>query len=282
MNERIEEGSVLPGLAAPAPCPCRWLIALDYDGTLRCPEGAPVAPSFYALMHRWRPFGVRWGINTGRNLPYLCADLLPDAPFLPDFICTTERYAYLSDAHGVLRPAAAFNRESCEANQRLKETLAPRLAQEMDRISAREPALEWNFDPRDPLSVQAADAATMDIIAPLLQPFVEALPGVAMQRAGRFMRLSDARFHKGTALCYVMERLRVPQDNLFAMGDGHNDLDAFRHFPRAYYGCPADAHPEVREWMQHHGGHVSDSTGVEALLQVWFRERVESRMAEGL
>lgn len=265
---------MLPGLAAETPCPCRWLVALDYDGTLRSPVGSPVPAAFTDMMEALRPYGVRWGINTGRSLGYLCEELLPCLTHLPDFICTTERFAYLADETGRVRPATDFNRESYEANRELRRTLAPALTAEMARIARLHPGWEWVFAPNDPLSVQARDGATMDGIAPLLQPFVDALPGVAMQRAGRFMRLSDARYNKATALTYVMEQWQLAPDRLFAMGDGHNDLDVFRRFPSAFFGCPADAHPEIIAWVREQGGHVSTEAGVCGLLRAWFAECV--------
>lgn len=274
MARSVEEGDVLPGRTAPAAGACRWLVALDYDGTLRSPVGSPVPADFLALMDEWRPYGVRWGINTGRSLGYLCEDLLPCLTHLPDFICTTERFAYLADADGRVCPATDFNRESYEANAVLRRTLSPALTAEMERISRLHPEWEWVFAPNDPLSVQAKDTATMDGLAPLLQPFVNSLPGVAMQRASRFMRLSDARYNKATALAYVMEQWQVPPTHLFAMGDGHNDLDVFCRFPESYFGCPADAHPEISAWVQEQGGHVSAESGVCALLKTWFADRV--------
>ncbi len=266
---------MLPGQSVVFPGPCRWLIALDYDGTLRSPVGAPVSAEFLELMAAWRPYGVRWGINTGRSLGYLCEELLPCLSALPDFICTTERFAYLADARGRVCPAVDFNRESYEANAVLRRTLSPALSAEMERVAQLHPEWEWCFAPNDPLSVQAVDSATMDGIAPLLQPFVDAQPGVAMQRASRFMRLSDARYNKATALAYVMEQWAVSPEHLFAMGDGHNDLDVFCRFPGAYFGCPADAHPEIISWVRAQGGHVSSEPGVCGLLKRWFAECVQ-------
>lgn len=274
MARSVEEGQVLPGSAAEQETPCRWLVALDYDGTLRSELGSPVPPEFTALMTAWRPYGVRWGINTGRSLGYLCEDLLPSLGTLPDFICTTERFAYVADAQGRVCPAAAFNRAAYEANAILRRELKAPLAQEMARIAALHPEIRWEFAPNDPLSVQAENNAAMDTIAPLLQPFVDSLPGVAMQRASRFMRLSDARYNKATALAYVMQQWGVEAPQLVTMGDGHNDLDVFRAFPEAYFGCPADAHPDIRAWVAANGGVVSESCGVTALLRRWFAERV--------
>ena len=100
----VEEGQKLPGRALPFAGECRWLISLDYDETLRqTPPAEPVPAVFFELMRSWRSLGIRWGINTGRTLPYLCQELLPASPFLPDFICTCERFVYLAGEDGVLR-----------------------------------------------------------------------------------------------------------------------------------------------------------------------------------
>lgn len=274
MERSVEEFCILPGFAAVDSTPCRWLVALDYDGTLRGEDACPVASDFLKLMEAWRPYGVRWGINTGRSLGYLCEELLSCVSVLPDFLCTTERFAYLADRNGRVVPAMDFNRESYEANARLRRELRAPLAAEMARIGSLHPEWDWAFAPNDPLSVQARDSATMDGIAPLLQPFVDSLEGVAMQRASRFMRLSDARFNKATALHYVMRQWQVDAGHLFAMGDGHNDLDVFRRFPESFFGCPADAHPDIIAQMPAMGGHVSQSRGVISLLLRWFEERV--------
>lgn len=274
MSARVEEGSVPPGRTAGGSAPCRWLIALDYDGTLRREAEPPIDPSFWELMRAWRPYGVRWGINTGRSLPYLCEELLPTAPCLPDFLCTTERYAYVSDAEGCLRPLAGPNAEAREANLRLRTRLAPLLQRAMSTLAAQYPELRWQFAARDPLSIEAEDAATLGRIAELLQPVTATWTGVATQRAGRYMRLSDARYHKGTALALVARAWAVPAARLLIAGDGHNDLDAFRHFPEAFCACPADAHPEVRAWLRAHGGHVSPDCGVAESLHSWFAQRV--------
>ncbi|MBQ3217772.1 MAG: HAD hydrolase family protein [Akkermansia sp.] len=269
----IAEHSIPPGFAAPAPAPCRWLISLDYDGTLRAENGAPIPPAFFEQMEAWRPFGVRWGINTGRALDYLLQDILPCSPVLPDFICTCERYVYMADESGVLQPAERHNRECRQINLKLRENLVPRLHAALQQIRHSHPALRWELAAADPLSIEAADSDTMDTLMPLLWPL--ACPGSTIQRAGRYLRFSDARFTKGTALDYVIRRWQVPQEHLFIMGDGHNDLDAFRMFPHAFCAVPANAHPEILDWMQRNkAGHISPGTGVLQALRFWFRSRV--------
>lgn len=267
----VEEGQVLPGRALPFGGDCRWLISLDYDETLRShdPE-QPVPAAFYDLMRAWRPYGVRWGINTGRALPYLCEELLPTAPFLPDFICTCERYAYVAQADGALHPLREHNARCHEHNMLVREQVRPLLHEQLRALRCVSPELQWIIAPADPLSVEAADSATMDAIMAFLGPFVARLEGVAAQRAGRYMRLADARYCKGTALQTVADVWQVPPQNWAMLGDGHNDLHAFRLFPAAFCGAPSTAHPDVLEWMHAQGKYVSSTPGVMEILHTWW------------
>ncbi|MBP3499898.1 MAG: HAD hydrolase family protein [Akkermansia sp.] len=266
----VEEGQVLPGRALPFAGECRWLLSLDYDETLRSHDPAqPVPVAFYELMREWRALGVRWGINTGRTLPYLCEELLPTAPFLPDFICTCERYAYVAQADGTLQPLREHNARCHEHNMLVREQVRPFLHAQLGALRAASPELQWIIAPTDPLSVEAADSATMDAIMAFLAPFVAGLEGVCAQRAGRYMRLADARYCKGTALQTVANEWRVPSKNWALLGDGHNDLHAFRLYPEAFCGAPATAHPDVLAWMHEQGKYVSSTPGVMEILHAW-------------
>lgn len=263
--------SFLPmGQALPQHVPCRWLISLDFDGTLWHGDVTPPIPmSFFALMQQWRSRGVRWGINTGRTMAYLFDDLAPIAPFLPDFICTCERFVYLADADGALQPLTSHNRAANNAAAHLQQKMQPLLHAELDKIRCIAPQLDWIIAPTDPLSVEAADGATMDALASLLQPLMALHPDVSMQRAGRYMRLADSRFHKGSALAHVAEAWQLPEDRLLIIGDGHNDMDAFSRFPGAFNAAPSDAHPEVLAWLREHSGFISPESGVMQILRHW-------------
>ena len=274
----VEEGQVLPGQAMPFAGACRWLISLDYDETLRSQDPPhPVPAEFYELMREWRPLGIRWGINTGRTLPYLCQELLPTAPFLPDFICTCERYAYAAQEDGQLYPLQEHNARCYVHNMEVRERVTPLLHAQLELLRKQLPALQWIIAPTDPLSVEAEDAATMDDIMAFLAPFLATLEGVAAQRAGRYMRLADSRYCKGSALQAVAQQWQVPAERWVMLGDGHNDMHAFRMFPEAFRGAPANAHPDVLAWMRKHGGYISPCTGVMDCLHAWKRYMMTER-----
>lgn len=271
-----QEGSVLPGHAATGSGPCRWLVSLDYDGTLRAEEPPHISKAFLELMQAWRPLGVRWGINTGRTLPYLYSELQAIVPCLPDFICTCERYIYLADANGHLQPETEHNQQCERLNLKLRQRLQPILHCKLAEIRRCHPELKWELAATDPLSIEAADSPTMDAIVPHLMPLTT--PGIAIQRAGRYLRFADAQFSKGTALAYICRTWGIPQQRLFIMGDGHNDLHAFCQFPGAFCAAPADAHPEVIAELRQMGGYISPASGVEEALRTWYRERVLGRI----
>ncbi len=270
----IKEGSIPPGFAAAAGTPCRWLVSLDYDGTLQNPSGSPIQPEFFKQMQAWREDGVRWGINTGRSLDYLLQEIIPCSPVLPDFICTCERYVYIADADGKLLPQLEHNAACHRHNAELKHHLAPTLHATLSELRCTFPQLEWELAVDDPLSIEAKDSETMDALLPHLQPLVT--PACTIQRAGRYMRFADARYSKGTALSLVLQYWQLSPENLFIMGDGQNDLDAFRMFPLAYCAAPSSAHPEVLEWLEHRPHvRISREQGVLSELRNWYQERVQ-------
>ncbi len=263
------ESNPVPGHAAPFRGRCRWLVSLDYDGTLRAEQGPPVPHRFLELMAHWRPLGLRWGINTGRGMDYLLGELLPALPAMPDFLCTCERYVHLADATGLLQPEREHNARCLADNLALRTACLPAVQAAMERVSRRHPEWQWEYAADDPLSIEAADTATMDALMPGMLQLAEHLPGAAVQRAGRYLRFSDARHNKGSALARVARAWDIPPERMAIVGDGHNDLDAFRLFPRAYCAAPAGAAPEVADYLRAHGGYLSPCPGVEDALQHW-------------
>lgn len=265
-----EEGEAeVPDLSLPRTGRERLLVSLDYDGTLHQREKGLEA-GFFNYMRRLREHGVLWGLNTGRSLRAMAGEL---AAFehMPDFICTCERYAYVADAEGRLQPASTHNARCHEANLRLREQTLPAWEAMLRALRQELPDLPWQLAVEDPLSIEAADSATMDAIMPYLLPFER--EGAALQRADRFVRLCDARFNKGSVLRYVQQLRGVEESSLFLMGDGHNDIDAFRHFPHAFRAAPANAHPEVQAWLREHGGYLSPEPGVLPTLSIWASRR---------
>lgn len=264
-----EELKMPPGLAAPFVGTCRYLISLDFDGTLLSDETHSIESGFFEQMACWRAQGVRWGINTGRSLPYLMQDFQRFSTCLPDFICTCERYIYVADDMGRLCPNTAHNARCMDVNQTLCNRFAPYLHARMHHVRLAHPEWIWEYATDDPLSIEAMDAATMDALAPFVMQLIEQEEGIALQRAGRYLRLSDARYDKGSVLSTVAAYWNVLPCHVAIIGDGHNDLLAFKALPTAFCAAPSNAHPDVRAWLRSHGGYVSPERGVLQALRFW-------------
>ncbi len=254
----IEEGDVLlPTRPAPLSDTCSYLISLDYDGTLlpRRTKVEEIDRQVFTLLERLREQRVRWGINTGRNLRDMAAALCA-LPLQPDFLCTCERYVYLVGADGAWHALSEHNAACYAANQRLREEVLPAWNEPLRRIHTALPQAVWHISSTDPLSIEAVDGETMDLLMPHVLAFAQSLPGSTVQRAGKYLRLADARYNKGIALQAVQRAWHLPEHALFIMGDGHNDLDAFRTFPHAVCAAPLSAHADVLHWISTHYGTV--------------------------
>ncbi len=247
--------------------PCRALISLDYDGTLREEEPPHIEPAFFELMRAWRPLGIRWGINTGRSLSFFFSDYREISNIMPDFICTCERYVYMVDEQsGILHAAVDYNERCAAESGELTERYAQQVQAAFAQLRISHPDLLWEGDDADPLSLIAADNETMEQLLPTLEEIAGMCPGLALQRATRYMRYCDARHHKGSALRHVVEAWGVVEQDCFIMGDGSNDLDAFRSFPSAYNAAPRTAHISVHRHLLQQGGRSDFSSVTEALL----------------
>ncbi len=267
-----EEGEVnLPPHGDPLPSPCSYLIALDYDGTLCCGDSRQPDPHFYACLRRLRSVGARWGINTGRTLPEM-AEFLTAFEMQPDFLCTRERFVYTVGEDHAWHAASAHNASCQIAQQAMQRRLRSEWDTALQHLRLACPGAAWHTSPTDPLSIVARDSATMDRLIPLFAPLLQKHPEVGVQRASRFMRLSDARFNKGSVLQCVLQAWNIPPQHLFIMGDGHNDLDAFRAFPDAFCAVPEKAHPDVLSWARSHGGRIFP--GVPEALLAWAKKRI--------
>lgn len=250
----------------------RWLFSFDFDGTLwgsdRLP---PISARFFELMLRWRKeYGVRWGINTGRTMEYLWSEYAPAAPFAPDFAVTCERYVAMSAASSLLEPDRARNARCRRAHEELFLRYHEPLEELFLHLRERYPASRWSRSPEDPYAIEVEQIPDLDLFSPHMEELLARCPGLSVQRAGPYLRFCHAEYNKGTSLMHVANAWQVPERRLAVFGDGHNDLDAFRLFPAAWRGGPANMHPDVRAFLRENGGCVSsymEHRGVLDLLE---------------
>ncbi len=261
----LRQIDMIPHRALGAQGDCRWLISLDYDGTLRQHEAPHIEEEFFAQMRAWREYGVRWGINTGRSLYFLLEDFARISSQLPDFICTCERYAYITDENGMLHACHDYNRGCYEDHHELRSRVEGAVSHAFQQMQELYPHVSWEIDASDSLSIATETPEGMEVLMPHIYEVQARFPELGMQRAGRFMRFCDARYSKGTALEQVRKSWGVVESHCFIMGDGENDLDTFRAFPKASYAAPKHSHPDVLRYVMSRGGDVKHESVLSAL-----------------
>lgn len=254
-----------------------WLLSFDFDGTLWSRDASPgISAGFFDLMRCWRSCcGVRWGINTGRSLNYLLEEFNRVAPFSPDFIVTCERYVYRADEeNGVLRPDMERNTACRHAHEEVFRLHHVRLEDFFVELRRRHPASRWSRDAEDPYSIEVEHMPDLDLFSPLVAGVLKDCPELSVQRAGPYLRFCHTSYNKGTSLRHIAGAWGVPEERIAILGDGHNDLDAFRLHPGALCACPCNAHAEIKIFLRERGGYVSPYAEHEGVMDI-----LETRVA---
>src|SRR5205807_8508572 len=82
-------------------------------------------------------------------------------------------------------------------------------------------------------------------------------PKFHYQRNTIYLRFCHADYHKGAALAELSRLLGIPREEIFAVGDHHNDISMLDGRFAAYPACPANAIPPVKDAVKSAGGCVA-------------------------
>ena len=87
----------------------------------------------------------------------------------------------------------------------------------------------------------ATSVAEMERILDFVDSKISLVEGVDYLRSTIYMRFTHVDYHKGTALAYVAKKLGLKRENIFAMGDGENDLGMLHPDFAGMLACPSNA-----------------------------------------
>lgn len=205
---------------------------------------------------------------------YLLEEFNRVAPFSPDFIVTCERYVYRADEDGVLRPDMERNTACRHAHEEVFRLHHVRLEDFFVELRRRYPASRWSRDAEDPYSIEVEHMPDLDLFSPLVADVLTDCPELSVQRAGPYLRFCHTSYNKGTSLRHIAGAWGVPEERIAILGDGHNDLDAFRLHPGALCACPCNAHAEIKIFLRERGGYVSPYAEHEGVMDI-----LETRIA---
>lgn len=233
------------------------LLSTDFDGTLFAEfENPPVPVRLQELLRAAQARGVKWVINTGRDMSSL-QEAMGRAGLTvhPDYLVLVEREIYVRREHRYV-PDAAWN-DACKRDH--AETFAalrPRLAELNAWINERFDATLY-ADAYSPFCLIAQNNADADAIVAWVEDFVRDLPDLALVRNDVYMRFSRAGYDKGAALAEISRQLGVAAEAVFAAGDHLNDLPMLQPAYARHLAAPSNAVPPVKEAVRAAGGYVS-------------------------
>lgn len=254
--------------ALPAKTPPKHLFSFDYDGTLRDSKSSPpLSEEFFRFIrtHRDR-YGIRWGINTGRDIDYLMDEYAAFAPYAPDFIITCERYIYTAKADECLAENTPANELCRKTHEKIFKKYHTPIEALFARMKNDFPHCSWIRSANDPHAIEETNGGVLDHLMPLIEDFLRTAPELSFQRADPYLRFCHAAINKGSTLLQVARQFSAKPHCVFIIGDGHNDLDAFRAFPTALLACPSNAHADVAAYISAHGGYISPHREHQAVL----------------
>jgi HAD superfamily hydrolase (TIGR01484 family) len=233
------------------------LISTDFDGTLFAEfESPPIPKTLLELIASLQAKGAKWVINTGREMSSLMESLARAGFALePDYLVLVEREIHLhhqSQYIGLHEWNSACSRTHAE----LFALLQPALPRIVSSINERFDASIYE-DAYSPLCLIARDNHQMDAIHAYLEDFCRTIPNLTVVRNDVYARFSHQAFNKGSALGEIARRLRVPREEIFAVGDHLNDLPMLSTQYARFLAAPANAVPLVKETVRQAGGYVS-------------------------
>jgi len=233
------------------------LLSTDFDGTLFAEfEQPPIPAELVRLIARLQAEGVKWVINTGREMASLMESLArARVGIQPDYLVLVEREIY---AHDGVRyaPLQPWNSVCAGEHTRLFAGIRERMPALTDWVNARFRATVYE-DPWSPFCLIAEKVADADQIHAHLQQFAAGVPDLAVVRNDVYIRFSHAAYNKGTALAELRRRLRLSPAQVLAAGDHLNDLTMLRQDHAGALVCPANAVPEVRALVIRQGGFIA-------------------------
>ncbi len=233
------------------------LISTDFDGTLFAEfEKPPVPLELQRLLGQLQARGVRWAVNTGRDMSSLMETLgRANIEVEPDFLVLVEREIHLH-RDNLYVGLEEWNTRCLEVHAELFARIRAHLPELVEWVNKRFHARIYD-DPYSPFCLIAGDNGQMNIIHRYLEEFCSRFPGLTVVRNDVYARFCHERYNKGTALAELARRLKLTPAQVLAVGDHLNDLPMLSTRFAGRLAAPANAVPEVRSAVRQQGGYLS-------------------------
>jgi HAD superfamily hydrolase (TIGR01484 family) len=233
------------------------LISTDFDGTLHADSETPPVPhDLQELIGDLQSRGVKWAINTGRDLTSVMEGIArARLNIRPDYLVVVEREIYIHEGSQYV-PSERWNHDCTAAHQALFDRVNPDMPGIVDWVNQRFDATIYE-DPYSPFCLIAQNNGDADAIHEYLEGYCAKVPDLTVVRNDIYARFSHVAYNKGTALAEVGRQLGVTKDHTLAAGDHLNDLPMLQAHYAKYLVAPDNAIATVKEQVKKQNGYVS-------------------------
>jgi HAD superfamily hydrolase (TIGR01484 family) len=264
------------------------LLATDLDGTLiGSANELPLYLTFHDRIEHLRAANsTQWAACTGRTFRSFWEFFMPMRRYgvVPDYVIIRHAFIFRMTALGYV-PHLSWNigtlfriwRETKDTSAAIHTwhstvvggAIGVRtIARTSTRLAVRFDTEEAAQVAEDMLRLRQREHKHMQIIRSKTEVEVRMVPAT-----------------KGTALAELARRLKVPADQILAIGNGHNDLSMLDGTVAGMVGCPNNSVFEVMSLIGEVGGHVashSSLSGVIEIIDAYLSGDVSSELPDGM
>ena len=236
------------------------LISTDFDGTLHSDfEDPPIPVDIERVLKRLQERGVKWVINTGRDLDSLVESLTrARLSIRPDFVVVVEREIYKLEESKFVS-VEDWNNGCTQAHEELFRAVRPQMPAIKNWIKERYQAVVYE-DPYSPFCLIADSVRDAEAIHDYLELYCRRVDNLTVMRNDIYARFSHVAYNKGTAMAEIARRLGIAREHVFAAGDHLNDLPMLSSEYAGWLVAPVNAIPVVKETVRRQNGFVSEES----------------------
>jgi HAD superfamily hydrolase (TIGR01484 family) len=246
------------------------LISTDFDGTLHSGfESPPIPRVIERAIARLQKKGVKWLINTGRDLTSLIEELgKAKLGIRPDFVVVVEREIYKLEESDFVS-VRDWNDECTRQHTQLFKRVHPLMPEIQQWIRDRYKAMVYE-DTYSPFCLIAENVRDAEAIHDYLEVHCQGIQNLTVMRNDVYARFSHVAYNKGTAMAEVARRLGIAREQILAAGDHLNDLPMLSRDYAGFLVAPSNAIPIVKETVRRQNGFVAEHShgyGVASALE---------------
>ncbi len=248
------------------------LVCTDIDGTL-LDSGNPDFSSLMVFKHTMdslrRQWGAKWAIVTGRHrrgmIPII--DSFLGFNLIPDFIVLEDAYIYRFSRRSGWRSFFSWNLQIRWKRARLWRRGKRNLQLWQTEMSKEFPEMKLRSHETVDMWMEFPDPEKAEQAEIILKHKTAESVDFEVFRWGAELFLAPSVGKKGEAVSKIADSLNVSETQIFAVGDGANDINMLEGWAAGMVACVANAPTEIKQIVQHVGGYVASESATAGVVE---------------